>query len=107
MLLASLPGVVTANPAWRGIRAVWYAENREDADGFKPFVYVSVAPEDSTRWRDAVAKYEFVGGSISSFRYLDYYSALMTVRGAESRRGRAVAFEIDQIGKRRVIDSLP
>jgi LmbE family N-acetylglucosaminyl deacetylase len=107
VLLASLPGVVTANAAWRGVRAVWYAENWEDADGFRPFVYVAVAPEDSVRWRDAVTKYEFVGGSISSFRYLDYYSALMTVRGAESRRGRAVTFEIDQIGKRRVIDSLP
>ena len=107
VLLASLPGVVTANPAWRGVRAVWYAENWEDADAFRPFVYVTVAPEDSARWRDAVTKYEFVGGSISSFRYLDYYSALMTVRGAESRRGRAVTFEIDQIGKRRVIDSLP
>lgn len=107
VLLASLPGVVTANPAWRGVRAVWYAENWEDADGFRPFVFVGVAPEDSARWRQAVTKYEFVGGSISSFRYLDYYSALMTVRGAESRRGRAVAFEIDAIGKRRVIDSLP
>jgi N-acetylglucosamine malate deacetylase 1 len=107
VLLASLPGVVTQHPAWRGIRSVWYAENWEDADGFRPYVYMGVAPEDSTRWREAVRKYEFVGGSISSFRYLDYYSALMTVRGAESRRGRAVAFDIDQIGKRRVIDSLP
>ena len=107
VLLASLPGVVTANPAWRGVRAVWYAENWEDADDFRPFVYLGVAPEDSVRWRNAVTKYEFVGGSISSFRYLDYYSALMTVRGAESRKGRAVTFEIDQIGKRRVIDSLP
>jgi hypothetical protein len=31
----------------------------------------------------------------------------MTLRGAESRRGRAVSFEIDQIGKKRIIDSLP
>lgn len=107
VLLASLPGVVTEHPAWRGIRSVWYAENWEDPDGFRPYVYVGVAAEDSTRWREAVAKYEFVGGSISSFRYLDYYSALMTVRGAESRRGRAIAFDIDQLGKRRVIDSLP
>ena len=107
VLLASLPGVVTDHPAWRGVRAVWYAENWEDADGFRPYTYVAIAPEDSTRWRSAVAKYEFVGGTISSFRYLDYYSALMTVRGAESRRGRAVAFDIDQIGKRRVLDSLP
>jgi len=107
VLLASLPGVVTEHPAWRGVRAVWYAENWEDPDGFKPFVYVGVAPEDSTRWREAVAKYEFVGGKISSFAYLDYYSALMTIRGAESRRGRAVSFDIDQIGKKRIIDSLP
>jgi LmbE family N-acetylglucosaminyl deacetylase len=107
VLLASLPGVVTQHPAWRGVRSVWYAENWEDPDGFRPYVYVGVAAEDSTRWRDAVRKYEFVGGSISSFRYLDYYSALMTLRGAESRRGRAVSFDIDRIGKRRVIDSLP
>jgi len=107
VLLASLPGVVTDHPAWRGIRAVWYAENWEDADGFRPYVYVGVSPEDSTRWRDAVSKYEFVGGKISSFAYLDYYSALMTVRGAESNRRRAVSFDIDQFGKRRVIDSLP
>jgi len=107
VLLASLPGVVTEHPAWRGIRSVWYAENWEDGDGFRPYVYVGVTPEDSTRWRDAVAKYEFVGGKISSFAYLDYYSALMTVRGAESSRRRAVSFDIDQLGKRRVIDSLP
>ena len=107
VLLASLPGVVTAHPAWRGVRAVWYAENWEDANEFEPYTYVAIAPEDSARWREAVAKYEFVGGSISSFRYLDYYSALMTVRGAESRRGRAVAFDIDRLGKRRVLDSLP
>jgi len=107
VLLASLPGVVTEHPAWRGVRAVWYAENWEDPDGFRPYVYVSVSPEDSTRWRAAVAKYEFVGGKISSFAYLDYYTALMTVRGAEAHRGRAVAFDIDQIGKRRIIDSLP
>lgn len=107
VLLASLPGVVTEHPAWRGVRSVWYAENWEDAYGFQPYIYVGVAPEDSARWRGAVAKYEFVGGEISAFRYLDYYSALMTVRGAEVRRGRAVTFDIDEIGKRRVIDSLP
>jgi LmbE family N-acetylglucosaminyl deacetylase len=107
VLLASLAGVVTKNAAWRGVRSVWHAENWEDPDGFRPYVYVAVAPEDSVRWREAVSKYEFVGGSISSFRYLDYYSALMTVRGAESRKGRAVSFDIDAIGKRRVVDSLP
>lgn len=107
VLLASLAGVVTSHPAWRGVRSVWYAENWEDPEGFKPYVYVGVAAEDSVRWREAVSKYEFVGGSISSFRYLDYYSALMTLRGAESRKGRAVSFDVDPMGKRRALDSLP
>jgi hypothetical protein len=59
------------------------------------------------QWREAVTKYEFVGGRISSFRYLEYYEGLSTVRGAISGKGRAVAFDIDPFGKRRVLDSLP
>ncbi len=106
VLLASLVGVVTENPPHRGIRGVWYAENWEDADGFRPYMYVDVTGA-LERWREAVAKYEFVGGSISSFRYLDYYTALATVRGAEARKTHAVAFEVESYAKRRIIDSLP
>lgn len=106
VLLASLPGVVTDHPAWRGIRAVWYADNWEDAPGFTPFVYVAVG-DAFEAWRSAVAQYEFVGGKISSFPYLDYYSALATVRGAVAGKGRAVAFAIEPFGQRRVLDSLP
>jgi len=51
--------------------------------------------------------YEFVRGGISSFHYLDYYEALATVRGAIAGKQRAVAFDIDSFGKRRVLDSLP
>lgn len=106
VLLASLPGVVTDHPAWRGVRAVWYADNWEDAPGFSPFVYVAVGDAFDV-WRAAVAQYEFVGGKISSFPYLDYYSALATVRGAVAGKGRAVAFAIEPFGQRRVLDSLP
>lgn len=106
VLLASLAGVKTDHPAHRGVRGVWYAENWEDADGFDPYIYVD-ASGVIPQWRDAVSRYEFVGGAISSFAYLDYYTALATVRGAESRRGQAVAFDIEPIGKRRVLDSLP
>jgi LmbE family N-acetylglucosaminyl deacetylase len=106
VLLASLEGVRTAHPAHRGVRGVWYAENWEDAEGFHPYVYVDVTAV-AQAWRDAVARYEFVRGGVSSFAYLDYYTALATVRGAEARRGRAVAFDIDPSGKRRVLDSLP
>jgi LmbE family N-acetylglucosaminyl deacetylase len=106
VLLASLQGVVTQHPPHRGIRGVYYADNWEDAESFSPYVYVGVSDEIA-QWRDAVSKYEFVSGRISSFRYLDYYDALATVRGAISGKGRAVAFDIDSFGKRRVLDSLP
>lgn len=106
VLLASLEGVKTEHPAYRGVRGVWYAENWEDADDFRPYLYVDVTGL-IPKWRDAVARYEFVRGGVSSFAYLEYYTALATVRGAEARRGQAVAFEIDPLGKRRVLDSIP
>jgi hypothetical protein len=59
------------------------------------------------QWRDAVTKYEFVRGGISTFRYLDYYDALSIVRGAVAGKQRAISFNIDAFGKRRVLDSLP
>src|SRR6266566_1385715 len=106
VLLASLEGVVTGHPAHRGVRGVYYAENWEDAQGFSPYMYYGVKDE-LDQWRRAVTKYEFVGGKISSFPYLEYYEALATVRGAVSGKGKAIAFDIDKFGKRRVVDSLP
>jgi len=50
---------------------------------------------------------EFVGRKISSFPYIEYYETLATVRGAVSGKGRAIAFDIDQFGKRRVLEALP
>ena len=88
------------------MRAVWYADNWEDAPGFTPFIYVAVNGAFE-RWRAAVARYEFVHGKVSGFPYLDYYSALATVRGAIAGKGRAVAFAIEPFGQRRVLDSLP
>lgn len=106
VLLASLEGVVTERPRHRGIRGIYFAENWEDKEGFQPYLYVEVS-EEWERRREAVIEYEFVRGGISSFPYFDYYDALAVVRGAESRRRRAVAFDIDALGKRRVLDSLP
>jgi LmbE family N-acetylglucosaminyl deacetylase len=106
VLLAVLEGVALSQPVWRGVRAVWYAENWEDTEGFAPYIYVDVAAA-MTQWREAVTKYEFVRGGISSFAYLDYYTALAAVRGAEARRAQAVAFDIEPSGKRRVLDEIP
>jgi LmbE family N-acetylglucosaminyl deacetylase len=89
----------------RGAR-LWYAENWEDKEGFQPYLYVDVSGHMAT-WTEMVRSYEFVRGEISSFEYLDYYTALATVRGAEARRAHAVAFDIDPFGKRRVLDAVP
>ena len=48
VLLASLPGVVTAHPAHRGIRGIWYAENWEDARSSTP----SPRADDTQRDQD-------------------------------------------------------
>lgn len=106
VLLAALPGVQLAHPAHRGIRAVWYADNWEDATNFTPFVYVKVS-ETLDAWRDAVAQYEFARGAIAGFPYVDYYTALATVRGAVVYKGKAVAFAVEPEARRRVLDALP
>lgn len=105
VLLASLEGVKTAHPAWRGVRGVWYAENWEDPEGFHPYVYVSTAGVVS-RWKEIVSSYEFAH-TATGFPYIDYYTALATVRGAEARTGQAEAFDIDSYGKKRVLQSVP
>ncbi len=106
VLLASLPSVSTVTtfspteyPAWSGVKSILYAENWEDPEGFQPYIYVDVS-ESFDRWQKAVAKYEFIGGKISSFPYLEYYKALATVRGAEGGFRFAETFNIDQFDKK-------
>lgn len=106
VLLAALPGVQLAHPAHRGVRAVWYADNWEDASNFSPYVYVKVS-DQLEAWRQAVSKYEFARGAIAGFPYVDYYTALATVRGAVVYKGKAVAFAVEPEARRRVLDSLP
>jgi LmbE family N-acetylglucosaminyl deacetylase len=105
VLLASLEGFVTEHPRHRGIRAVYYTENWEDGEGFKPFVYIDVS-NALDQWRECITQYEFIRGGISSFPYLEYYEALARVRGAEAGKRYAIAFEVDASAKKRVLDSL-
>jgi LmbE family N-acetylglucosaminyl deacetylase/fucose permease len=106
VLLASIPGFTSAHPPHRGVRAVYYAENWEDAEGFGPYLFVDVT-EDLPAWKRAVSAYEFVRGGISAFPYLEYYEALARVRGAEAGRRFAVALEVDPLAKKQVLDALP
>ena len=106
VLLASLEGVVTTHPRHREVRAIYYAENWEDPEDFKPYLYVDVSSELEA-WREAVTQYQFIKGGISSFSYLEYYEALARVRGAEAGTRYAVAFDVDPFEKKRVVDLLP
>jgi LmbE family N-acetylglucosaminyl deacetylase len=106
VLLAALAGVQLDAPPHRGVRAVYYTENWEDRDEFQPYVYINVK-DDLARWRECVTQYQFIRGGVSSFPYLDYYQALAKVRGAESGKPAAVAFDIDSWGKKRILDALP
>jgi LmbE family N-acetylglucosaminyl deacetylase len=106
VLLAALPGVsgVEGQPH-RGV-SIWYAENWEDAEDFKPYIYMGVDTASWTRWKEAVSNFAFARGA-TGFPYIDYYDALGRVRGIEARKPRAVAFEIEPYGKRRVLDAVP
>ena len=106
VLLASLEGYVSARPRHRGLRGVYYAENWEDAEEFRPYLYVDVG-EDLAAWKAAVSCYEFVRGGISPFPYLEYYESLARVRGAEAGRRFAVALDVDPLARKRVLDALP
>jgi LmbE family N-acetylglucosaminyl deacetylase len=105
VLLAVLEGVKTDHPPHRGVRGIYFAENWEDAEGFRPYLYVDTS-DARDAWLEAIRSYEFVSGGISSFSYQSYYDALASVRGAEARKTRAVAFDIDESGKKRVLDRL-
>jgi LmbE family N-acetylglucosaminyl deacetylase len=105
VLLAAIEDGKGGEQPHRGTR-LWYAENWEDSERFQPYLYVDVS-DQMAKWRELVTSYEFVRGGISSFAYLDYYTSLATVRGAEARRRQAIAFDIDPMGKKRVLDSVP
>jgi LmbE family N-acetylglucosaminyl deacetylase len=106
LLVASLEGYQSRFPRHRGVRGVYYAENWEDAEEFRPYLYVDVS-EDLAAWKAAVSCYEFVRGGISPFPYLEYYESLARVRGAEAGRRFATALEVDPLAKKRVLDALP
>ena len=106
VLLASLEGVVTGHERHRDVKAIYYTENWEDPEGFTPHIHVDVTGTLEA-WRSWITGYEFIKGGISSFAYLDYYTALARVRGALSGTTYAVAFDVDPFEKKRLVAGLP
>jgi N-acetylglucosamine malate deacetylase 1 len=105
ILWTELEAVKTNHAAFRGVRGLYYADNWEDAEGFKPYISVDVS-DAFEQWKQAIREYEMVRGGISSFAYFDYYTAHLREMGALAGRKYAAALNVDESSKRVVLDAL-
>ncbi|TWD75271.1 LmbE family N-acetylglucosaminyl deacetylase [Kribbella amoyensis] len=74
------------------VRTFLHAENWEDMEGFQPTTYVPIPDDAFYRWVGAIRHQAFARGETYGFRYIDYYTALMTMRGCLAGYPRACAF---------------
>lgn len=84
-----------------GVGRFLYAENWEDAEGFEPNVYAEISSAAFDRWQQAISGQAFARGETYGFRYIDYYTALMTMRGCLAGVTRACAFASAGSGRTR------
>lgn len=88
---AATPGFVRKDAAH--FAKLYFAENWEDANGFKPYLYKEVSKEGFVLWQQAVQTQWFVTGS-ASFPYYEYYCHLKRLRGIEARKPYAEAYMV-------------
>lgn len=105
VLMAELEAVKTKHPPYRGIRGVFYADNWEDSEGFRPYIYVDVS-DVFEQWKGAIRSYEMVRGGVSSFAYFDYYTSHLQAEGALVGKKYAVSLDVEESAKRRIVNSL-
>lgn len=74
-----------------GAPAVFYPENWEDADGFRPDVLVDIT-DVADDWLAAARCHELFRGGVVDFDYQGYYDALTRSRGCLAGVRRAAAF---------------
>ena len=86
---AALPTLERDAPAFSPSMLL-FGENWEDDEGFTPTYLVDVT-SGFEPWREAASAYELARG-LSSFPYLDYYSALYRIRGCLRGSTYAQAF---------------
>jgi len=89
-LLAGLPSVERDLPA-HFARDLFYCENWEDPYKYVPHTYMQVSDEGFELWEKAISHHWFTINS-KDFKFKDYYSHLMRVRGIESKNTRAQTF---------------
>ena len=72
------------------VRKLFYADNWEDAESFKPDTYLDISGVFD-KWIEASDAYPMWRGQTGFFRYNDYYSSLAVMRGCLSGFKYAVA----------------
>lgn len=80
--LAGLPGGIDTDLPRHGVSQFFFAENWEDMDGFVADTYVPIGEEAFEAWLAGISTHAFARGETYGFRYIDYYTSLMGVRGA-------------------------
>lgn len=77
-----------------GWARLWFAENWEDPEGFRPFIYVDVG-DVMEEWQRAFACYA-IGRGEGGYPYWDRYEAQTRIRGIEIGVSYAQAFSCDE-----------
>lgn len=106
-LWASLPlepGEPAEQQPRHNVARLLYTQNWEDAEGFTSDIHVPISAEAFEIWRDAIRGQAFARGETYGFRYIDYYTAQLTMRGCLARTQRAVAFAQHSDGARVLAD---
>lgn len=97
-LLAGLDSVEREYPA-QFAKELYYCENWEDPYGYVPHTYMEVSDEGFELWEKAISHHWFTVNS-KDFKYKDYYTHLMRVRGIEMRKTRAQTFMVEPMDMR-------
>ena len=97
-LLAGLPSVEREYPA-QFAKELYYCENWEDPYNFARDIYFEVSEEGFALWEEAISHHWFTVNS-KDFKYKDYYTHLMRVRGIEMRKTYAQAFAREEMDRR-------
>lgn len=80
------------------VRKLFFADNWEDSENFKPDTYVDITPVFE-KWLQACDAYPMWRGQTGFFRYNDYYSSLAVMRGCLSGFSYAAAVMSDPAGR--------
>lgn len=89
--LASIP-LEEIEAARHSVPRILHAENWEDMEGFEADTFFGIPDEAFDLWLTGIQEHAFARGETYGFRFIDYYSALMQVKGCLVGERRAAAF---------------